>query len=211
MPEFKPFPKIPRLNRDMVVTEKIDGTNAAIHIVHYTNMNRITDNETGEWTLFDDDAKKAIISGEYVLFVQSRTRFITPQYDNFDFAQWVEDNAAGLVDTLGEGVHFGEWWGRGIQRGYGTKHRYFSLFNVAKWEDADLSAVPGLLTVPVLCRGLFDTNAVNFQIQRLDLLGSFAAPGFDRPEGVIVYHEAANSMFKVMCENDNLPKGLTSE
>ena len=31
-PEFKPWPKISRYNRDIVITEKIDGTNGAIHI-----------------------------------------------------------------------------------------------------------------------------------------------------------------------------------
>ena len=28
LPEFKPFEKIARLNRECVITEKIDGTNA---------------------------------------------------------------------------------------------------------------------------------------------------------------------------------------
>lgn len=29
---FEAFPKIPRLNREIVITEKLDGTNAVIHI-----------------------------------------------------------------------------------------------------------------------------------------------------------------------------------
>ena len=32
MTEFQPFPKIPRLSREIVITEKIDGTNAQILI-----------------------------------------------------------------------------------------------------------------------------------------------------------------------------------
>jgi len=32
MPEFIPMPKIPRLMREMVITEKLDGTNASILI-----------------------------------------------------------------------------------------------------------------------------------------------------------------------------------
>lgn len=31
-PEFKPFPKMPRLSRECIITEKIDGTNASILI-----------------------------------------------------------------------------------------------------------------------------------------------------------------------------------
>ena len=32
MIEFKSFPKIPRLFRDCVITEKLDGTNGIVHI-----------------------------------------------------------------------------------------------------------------------------------------------------------------------------------
>lgn len=31
-PEFKPFPKVPRFSRDIVITEKLDGTNASVTI-----------------------------------------------------------------------------------------------------------------------------------------------------------------------------------
>ena len=30
---FQPFSKIARLNRDCVITEKLDGTNAQVHVV----------------------------------------------------------------------------------------------------------------------------------------------------------------------------------
>ena len=32
LPEFVPFPKIPRLYKECVITEKIDGTNGVIYI-----------------------------------------------------------------------------------------------------------------------------------------------------------------------------------
>ena len=32
MIQFKEFPKMPRLSREMIITEKIDGTNASIFI-----------------------------------------------------------------------------------------------------------------------------------------------------------------------------------
>ena len=37
--------------------------------------------------------------------------------------------------------------------------------------------------------------------------GSIAAPGFMKPEGVVVFHSASNSMFKKLLEGDELPKG----
>ena len=102
---FDPFPKMPRLSREIIVTEKIDGTNAQIYI--------------------DDDGD--ILAG-------GRTRWITSEDDNFGFAAWVEDNEKQLRD-LGPGRHFGEWWGMGIQRKYGMAERRFSLFNVSRWQD----------------------------------------------------------------------------
>jgi hypothetical protein len=104
-PEFVPFPKIARLSRDVVVTEKIDGTNAQVHIT-----------EAGD------------------MFAGSRTRWITPQQDNHGFAAWVEAHRSELL-ALGPGSHFGEWWGQGIQRRYGLTEKRFSLFNVHRWGD----------------------------------------------------------------------------
>lgn len=176
---FKEFPKIPRLNRDMVITEKIDGTNAAIRIEQRPY-------------------------GYFKVIAQSRNRDITPDDDNFGFARWVYENDEALVATLGMGIHFGEWWGSGIQRGYGlTKgEKRFSLFNTSRWNEENTASVPGLGVVPVLYEGPFDTHVINDKVQWLKENGSLAAPGFMRPEGVIAFHVAGNLMFKVTCEKD---------
>lgn len=105
MIEFQEFPKMPRWSREVIVTEKIDGTNASIFI--------------GE-------------AGEFL--VGSRTRWITPMDDNFGFAGWAHYNKEELM-KLGAGHHFGEWWGLGIQRAYGMKEKRFSLFNTSRWSD----------------------------------------------------------------------------
>jgi hypothetical protein len=104
--DFVEFPKIARFNRDIIVTEKIDGTNAQIYI---------------------DDLGENVYAG-------SRTRWIQPGDDNFGFAKWVQENRTELL-KLGPGSHFGEWWGSGIQRSYGLKEKRFSLFNVKRWAD----------------------------------------------------------------------------
>jgi len=103
--EFIEFPKIPRLSRECVITEKIDGTNAQI-----------------------------CITPEGAMWVGSRSRWITPADDNYGFARWAYDNKDELM-RLGVGSHFGEWWGSGIQRNYGLKEKRFSLFNVHRWAD----------------------------------------------------------------------------
>jgi len=106
MDDFVAFHKIARFSREVIVTEKIDGTNAQIFI--------------GEDGTF--------LTG-------SRTRWITPENDNAGFAKWANEHREELL-TLGAGRHFGEWWGSRIQRGYGLLNgeKRFSLFNVTRWE-----------------------------------------------------------------------------
>ena len=38
LPEFKEFKKIPRLSREIIITEKIDGTNGLIYIDEELNI-----------------------------------------------------------------------------------------------------------------------------------------------------------------------------
>lgn len=115
MIEFQPFPKIGRLSRGMVITEKIDGTNAQVIIT-----------EEGEFG------------------TASRTRLITPEDDNFGFSKWAYEHREELMQ-LGPGRHFGEWWGEGIQRRYGIVGKRFSLFNVGRWKDKPLPACVSLV------------------------------------------------------------------
>lgn len=177
--EFEAFPKMARLSRDCVITEKLDGTNAQVCI----------------------DAKGQIFAG-------SRNKWITPgkQTDNYGFAGWVERNREELL-KLGEGRHYGEWYGNGIQSGYGLQEKRFALFNVRRWEgNPDLPTCCEV--VPVLYRGLFSSQVVDEVLEKLAREGSVAAPGFMNPEGIIIYHVAAQTLFKKTIKNDESPKGL---
>lgn len=173
--DFVGFPKMARLSREVIITEKLDGTNAQVFI--------------------DQDGN--IRAG-------SRTRWITPQDDNYGFAAWVEQNRDELL-KLGPGRHFGEWWGKGIQRNYGLNERRFSLFNVQRWGGS--TELPACCSVvPVLYRGEFDTAMISSVTANLRGQGSVAAPCFMHPEGVIVFHVAANIGFKKTLDKDDLPK-----
>jgi len=175
--EFTPFGKIPRLNRECVVTEKIDGTNAQIYI---------TD------------------KGDF--FTGSRTRWITPTDDNMGFSTWAHEHKEELM-KLGKGHHFGEWYGRKIQRSYGLKEKRFALFNTSIWTDDSIR--PGCCgVVPILYQGLFSTQKINECLQFLKTYGSIAVEGFMRPEGIVVYHVAGNLYFKATIENDEAPKSI---
>lgn len=183
---FVGFPKMARLSREVVITEKIDGTNASIYIA--PNGEPIT-----------------LKSGRTVPFlVGSRTRWIFPESDNFGFARWAYEHAEQLL-RLGPGQHFGEWWGAGIQRTYGLNHKRFSLFNAVRW--ANRAEEAGCFTVPILYQGIFHSEIVADAISRLREQGSLAAPGFMKPEGVVVYHTAAGIGFKKTLDGDDKPKG----
>lgn len=217
MIEFEPWPKTPRLNRGMVITEKIDGTNSAVGI------------QARPWGTHWDgtpDGALAVVCGlevgedglpieEYVVYAQSRKRIITPgkSTDNFGFARWVQENALELVQALGPGLHFGEWWGKGIQRGYGLDERRFSLFNVNRYAGIDFLAhgLHDVWTVPTLFEGHFNTTTVDEVVEELRISGSRAVPWPWEPEGVVVFHEASRQVYKVLCEGDELPKSLLAD
>lgn len=181
-PEFRAWPSTPRLFRDIVITEKIDGTNACV--------------------IVSEDGSE--------VWAQSRKKLIDPENDNAGFARWVADNAGALADVLGPGYHFGEWWGSKIQRTYGLTNgdKRFSLFNVNRWADQEdeLGMVPGLGVVPVLFEGVFEHWSIDHTLSKLRNGGSVAAPGFMNPEGIIVFHKAAQQVFKVLLENDEISK-----
>lgn len=204
--EFRAYPKTPRYFRDIIITEKIDGTNSAVII---RPLDEIDTNEYDHRNVID--ILEASDDRTYVVAAQSRKRLITPgkQTDNYGFAGWVQSNAQQLVDSLGAGTHFGEWWGRGIQRGYGLTERRFSLFNPSVAFQSD--PPEGVDTVPVLYRGPNHTNAVQESIDGLEWYGSQAAPGYGKPEGVVVYHGAGRHSYKALLEGDDHPKGERPE
>lgn len=187
LPEFKAFPSIPRLNREVVITEKLDGTNASVHI-------------------YKEGEELKILAG-------SRNRWLTLEQDNFGFCKWVQDNKEELV-KLGEGTHYGEWWGVGIQTGYGLSERRFSLFNVHKWGEMYYAMRDGHETnfpkcchvVPHLLTTDFTTENVNAVLAELKEKGSQAVPGFMKPEGIVIYHKHSNQLFKVTFEADEKGK-----
>lgn len=185
LPPFQEFNKIPRLSREIIITEKIDGTNVQIYI--------------------SDDLS--------IVQAGSRNRWIYPEKskDNAGFAVWVKTNE-DEIRKLGPGIHYGEWWGAGIQRTYGLKEKRFSLFGVHRWspiwkEEGDQVPPAGIGVVPILYQGVFDTGMINGVMLGLQAGGSVAAPGFMNPEGIVIYHTASKQLFKKTIEGDETFKG----
>lgn len=184
--EFAGFPRIARLSREIVITEKIDGTNGQIYI--------------------DDSGT--------VIKVGSRNRWLGSGDDNFGFYKWVMENRDELL-LLGPGRHFGEWFGAGIQRRYGLSEKRFALFNTHRWVDihrhpvgerfehAGQALCPLCCTVvPVLYVGPFCERYITATMDGLACRGSAIAPGFMKPEGIVIWHTAAKVFFKKTYEHD---------
>jgi len=178
--EFKEFAKMHRLYREIIITEKIDGTNAQICI--------------GEDGSFQ---------------VGSRQRWITPENDNHGFAKWAYEHKDELMG-LGHGRHFGEWWGNGIQRGYGlpTGDKRFSLFNTFRWNKTPPPSCCSV--VPVLYEGIFNEEVIKQCLLGLKHHGSKVVP-FMNPEGIVIFHTQGNFGLKVTLENDSRPKSQVKE
>jgi len=187
---FEKFPSLSRMKRNCVITEKIDGTNAQI-----------------------------CFSSEGDILVGSRKRQIWPEgtegkekgCDNQGFAGWVYSLKDELFNFLGEGRHFGEWCGSGIQRRYALNEKRFLLFNTNRFgpgrqEIPEELALKGLGAVPVLYQGIFTTDAIDNAMQKLLETGSHINY-FMNPEGVVVYHVALRDYFKVTYEHDVTGKG----
>lgn len=154
----------------------------------------------------DGTNAQVIITEDGQIGAASRKRLITPEVDNYGFARWVADNSDDLL-ALGPGRHFGEWWGQGVQRGYEQDRKRFSLFNTKRWNEDN--PPPGCCDiVPTLYVGEFTTDAVDEALDRLRAFGSAAAPGFMRPEGIIVWHSTIQAYSKVLLEGDELPKSM---
>jgi hypothetical protein len=160
--EFRSWPKIPRNKGGKVtITEKIDGTNACV-----------------------------IIRGGELVGIQSRNRLIKPGDDNMGFAFWVSENVEELV-SLGDGYHYGEWAGPGIQNNrHMLKQETFFLFNTFRPYDTLPECVK---QVPVLYQGRGSPEVTEDTMR--ELWDTATSAGYI-PEGVIIYNHDTRTYMK---------------
>lgn len=139
------------------------------------------------------------------LLAGKRSGWITPEKDNFGFAAWAYEHKDELL-KMGPGRYFGEWYGKGINRNYGLPYRRFALFHTR-----GIDSLPTCVSVvPTLYSGNLDFERINGALALLRSTGSIAVPGFLKPEGIVIRHNASGQLFKVTLEGDEKPKGLTN-
>lgn len=198
---FEPFPKLTRFSHDWTITEKIDGTNAQILIT--------PPDASADWPREKLEQAAQFCLGSvhgFDIYAGSRKQMLTVKQDNYGFAKFVQQNAPQLISALGEGRHFGEWCGLGIQRNYGLPQKVFALFNTHRWAEADLP--DRVTTVPVLETGYLDSpgGAADYALAELREKGSVFAPGFNNPEGVVMFHRPSQTAFKKTFDYDEQGK-----
>ena len=160
MGDFKPFNKILHISKMyMSITQKIHGSNAQIYIYK------------------DGNEELQIKAG-------SRTRWLDEVDDNYGFAKFVTGHREELIGNLGEGRHYGEWCGPGINTGEGLKEKTFCLFNWKHFGDKVLPV--NVTTVPVLYTGKLSLNKINEVMADLKETGSRLVPGYMKPEGIVI-------------------------
>ena len=186
--DFKSFRKIPALHSSSLrirITQKIHGTN-------------------GQLLIWKDK------EGEMHLKAGSRNRWLTPEDDNYGFAKWAHTHKYFLIEFLGCGRHYGEWAGKGVNKGEGLSEKRFFLFNrdlmeknffdkhelYKKCRDVGVAQVPILYDVNVQAsdrgKDQYDFWTVHMAIEaalcRLKINGS-RIKWTDRdcpPEGIVI-------------------------
>lgn len=160
MDDFKKFDKILHISKMyMSITQKIHGSNAQILITPGASI--------GLW-----DIKAGC-----------RTRWLTLEDDNYGFCKWVHDNANELI-KLGEGRHYGEWAGPGINSGEGLAEKNFIIFNWRRFDGKELPR--NVIRVPVLYVGKMSLDKINEVMADLKENGSRLVKGYMKPEGIVV-------------------------
>lgn len=179
MVEFKAWPKIPRGSQETIsITEKIDGTNACIIIEHGVIIGAQSRNRMlTDFTLFNG----LIHGGD----------------DNYGFAKWVIENQAEL-GKLGDGYHYGEWAGEGIQNNpHNIVGKKFFLFNSDRWRDGRQQRPAGVECVRILYEGEQHQHTIEDVMMLLKMTAEEA--GY-KPEGIVVWYRNAKRYEKFTFE-----------
>ena len=164
--EFEPWAKIPRaVLGGCIISMKMNGTNACI-----------------------------IIKDGKVVGVQSRKRMINigKENDNYGFASYVAQNMEKVLQ-LGEGRHYGEWAGLGIQKNpHNLESKTFFLFDTRRWGEHNVPP-EGIEVVEILHQGEYSRTIIDDVMNTLKTRSE--TEGW-KAEGIVVYLPKIKAMEK---------------
>ena len=207
---YPSFSSIERLeNIYCIISEKIDGTNGLIEIQNKANNSN---------------------TGSMIVKFGSRNRYISFSDDNAGFANFFrhyekkfknmakeiiassynEDSQTDEIPTENYPLRiYGEWFGKGIQRGYGLKDKFFMPFSTFYAEKLIEYQVPNIVKPNIMYTGKFSQEIADTCMQTLTN-GSLIIPEFKRPEGIVIHFPKYNFRLKQTFEGSkweqNIPK-----
>ena len=189
MSSLNAYPKYPKTHRleniNCIISEKVDGTNGLIHGIY--------------------DSKTESFKVKF----GSRTRYLNPEVkdgDNFGFASFYlpyKKLFKKLFNSLREEHSdlcdikiYGEWFGKGIQRGYGLENKYFMPFNKYYAAFLQQGSIPNIIEPYIFCECKYNIQESLDAMSLLRANGSYLIPGYDNPEGIIINFRDLDIRFK---------------
>jgi len=172
--EFVKWRSIKRPEKNtIIITEKMDGTNGCIII------------------------KDGIIIG-----VQSRTKLLSIDDDNYGFFAWCAEHAAHIIDVLGDGRHYGEFCGPGINKNrHDLGQRAFFIFNTFVYPTIPESAY--IKKIDLIYTGKYS----DLEIRKASFYINLRGMRFGYcPEGFVVFYEAFGGYIKHITRSTDMRK-----
>jgi hypothetical protein len=102
----------------------------------------------------------------------------------FGFEEYIDRNKSEIISKLGDGSHYGEWCGPGINSGEGLAEKKLVLFNFRRWVGKPLPSQMGV--VPLIYEGPVSLKKINEIMDELKRNGSYLVTGFMNPEGIVI-------------------------
>lgn len=156
----------------------------------------------------DGTNAQILITEDEIIHAGSRNRWLSAKRDNFGFYKWCQENKKALIETLGTGRHYGEFCGPKIQTGEGLDSYVFFSFNPRLYIKQEHQNI--ISPVPLLYHGTFSDDWIISSLKALSRDGSFAVPGFMKPEGLIV--EISGTKYKIYLKDiDQAIKRFTDD
>lgn len=186
--KYPSFNKIERLeNIYCIISEKIDGTNGLIEInydsVKFGSKNRYLESH-------EDNA------GFMNFYSYHKNIFINTAKELNE----KEIEISGETLTKYEEIYpihiYGEWFGKGIQRGYGLDKKFFMPFNPEYAELLIEHEVPHIVRPYILYEGKFSEKVATSSMHFLKEEGSYVIPKYMKPEGIVIYFPKYNFYLK---------------
>ena len=166
----------------------------------WDKINRLKDNMITITEKINGTNACVIIEDGKVVGCQSRNRLVKVG-DHFGFPAWVEDNAEEIV-SLGDGYHYGEWAGPGIQKNlHKLEKKTFFLFR------PEYMLMPGCISVvPILYQGPYseaEIKRIMFVLKPYDAGAQVDALSgkYVYAEGIVVYFHDMRQSMKLTFEN----------